>query len=162
MQIRTLEPKADRAAVAALLAEAEDYYRLCLGHAPGPAEVDEVYLAGPPGCDSAQSCRLGLWLEDRLSGVAELSFGFPAPGDAYLGLMILAPRVRGRGHGAAFYAQAEHLARQRHCPQIFLAVLEANPRGLAFWQAQGFAATGVMRLDAATGHRIHRLRKGLD
>ena len=96
MPIRPLDPVTDRPAVAAILTEAQDYCHLWLGHAPDASQVDEVYTAGPPGCDAAQSFRLGLWLDATLSGVAELSFGYPAAQDAYLGLMILAPGVRVR------------------------------------------------------------------
>lgn len=159
--IRRLEPLADRPAVADMLREAQDYYLLWRGHPPGAVEVEEVFTAGPPSCDAARSQRLGLFLAGQLSGVAELSFGYPAPQDAYLGLMILAPRARSAGLGAAFYAHVEAEARASACPQICLAVLEANPRGRAFWERMGFAATGIFRDDAETGHRIHRLAKPL-
>ncbi|MGV8987565.1 MAG: GNAT family N-acetyltransferase [Cypionkella sp.] len=160
MSFRPLEAT-DRPAVSALLDSAQDYYKLWLGHAPGAAQVDDVYRASPPGCDPKNSFRLGLWLDDRLCGVAELSFGFPDAQDAYLGLMVLAPRARGQGEGSAFYAHIEELARARGCPQIYLAVLDANPRGRAFWERKGFAATGVVRDDDQSGHRIHRLVKTL-
>ena len=156
--IRALHPQDDRAAVALLLTQAQDYYHLWLGHAPGPAEVDDVFTGTPPGCDPAASQRLGLWRHGALQGVAELSFGFPGPQDAYLGLMILAPQARGQGHGAAFLAHLEALARARST-QLFLAVLDANPRGAAFWARNGFSPTGVSRQDADTGHSLHRLVK---
>lgn len=159
MLIRRLDPVADRPAVAALLTQAQDYYHLWLGHAPGAAEVEAVFTAGPPGCNPATSHRLGLYLHDHLNGLAELSFGFPGPNDAYLGLMILAPDARGAGHGAAFLAHIEALALP--CPNLYLGVLEANPRGHAFWLAQGFTPTGVSRHDVDTGHMIHRLMKNL-
>jgi GNAT superfamily N-acetyltransferase len=157
--IRPLDPATDRPAVAALLHEAQDYYHLWLGHAPGAGQVEEVFTAGPPGCDPAKSHRLGLYLNDQLSGVAELSFGFPTLEDAYLGLMILAPAARNHGHGAAFSAHIETLARP--CPRLYLAVLDANTKGRAFWERQGFTATGVSRRDTETGHTIHRLVKPL-
>jgi GNAT superfamily N-acetyltransferase len=75
--------------------------------------------------------------------------------------MILAPQARSAGQGAAFFAHVEGLARARACPNLYLAVLEANPRGRAFWDRMGFAATGTFRDDAETGHRIHRLVKPL-
>ena len=69
LAIRALDPVADRTAVAAMLAGAADYYHLWLGHAPGEAEVEGVFSAGPPGCDAARSYRLGLfdggWLGSR-------------------------------------------------------------------------------------------------
>jgi GNAT superfamily N-acetyltransferase len=157
--IRPLDPVADRTTVAQLLLDAQDYYHLWLGHAPGPEQVEEVFTSGPPGCDPARSHRLGLYLDGNLSGVAELSFGFPAPEDAYLGLMILAPWARNQGHGAAFTAHVETLARP--APKLYLAVLEANPKGRAFWEAQGFTPTGISRHDPETGHTIHRLVKPL-
>jgi GNAT superfamily N-acetyltransferase len=155
--IRPLDPVRDRNDVAVLLLQAADYYHLWLGHDPGPEQVDEVFSACPPTCDPARSQRLGLFLDGQLAGVAELSFGFPLPEDAYLGLMILAPAARGHGHGAAFTSHLETLA--RHSPRLYLGVLQANARGHAFWARQGFVPTGVSRFDDETGHTLHRLVK---
>jgi GNAT superfamily N-acetyltransferase len=161
LTLRALDPALDRPALAVLLTEAQDYYLLWLGHPPGEAEVTDVLTSTPPGCDPAISHRLGLFLDERLSGAAELSFGYPAPEDAFLGLMILAPRARSAGHGAAFHDHVMTLAQSRGCPRIYLGVLEANTRGRAFWQRQGYHETGVTRLDAETGHLLHRLVRPL-
>ena len=160
LAIRVLDPVADRADVAAMLAEAADYYQLWLGHAPGEAEVEAVFNDGPPGCDAARSYRLGLF-DGGLRGVAELSFGFPGAMDAYLGLMILTPAARGRGHGARFLGHIEGLARAQQAAVLYLAVLKRNPRGRAFWERMGFRATGISRVDADYGHVVHRLWKAL-
>lgn len=164
MAIRKLDPTADRDAILGLLTEARDYYQLWLGRDPLPEDVEEMLTAGPPGCDPAVSHRLGLWgdgPDGDLLGVAELSFGFPTAEDAYLGLMILAPRARSRGQGVAFLARVEALARARGCARLYLAVLEANPRGRAFWERMGFASTGISREMEENGitHRVHRLVK---
>jgi GNAT superfamily N-acetyltransferase len=157
--IRPLNPVQDRGAVARLLLDAADYYHLWLGHDPGPEQVEEVFTACPPNCDPTQSHRLGLFLDGQLAGVAELSFGFPVPEDAYLGLMILAPSARGQGHGSAFIAHVETLARPSQ--HLYLGVLHANTRGQAFWAKQGFCPTGVSRFDDETGHWLNRLVKTL-
>lgn len=157
--IRALHPQADRAAVTDFLAEAADYWLLADGAAPGPQAAEDFFTQCPPGCDPAASHHLGLFLDDRLSGLAELSFGFPEPGDAYLGLMILAPRLRGRGHGAAFLAHVEMLARAAAATSLFLGVIEANPRGRAFWESHGFRPTGITRQDDR--NLTHRLVKPL-
>jgi GNAT superfamily N-acetyltransferase len=159
--IRALDSAKDRAAVAEVLTRAQDYYQLWLGHAPGPAQVEDVFTATPPGCDPAASHRLGLFLDAHLAGVAELSFGFPTASDAYLGLMILAPEARSQGHGATLLAQIESRARAAQASVLYLAVLAANVRGAAFWARMGFAPTGISRLDPDTGHTIHRLVKPL-
>lgn len=163
MEFRRLSAEQDRSALAAFLTEAQDYYHLWKGRAPDEGEVDDVLFGAPPNCDPAESLRLGLYLDDRLSGVAELSFGFPEKGDAYLGLMILAPRARSGGRGAMFLAEVERLARAKGCPVLYLAVLEKNTRGRAFWEKMGFAPTGVQRDTEENGiaHRIYRLSKPL-
>ena len=157
--IRPLLPESDLPAVALFLQEAADYYILADGEAPGPTAARDYFTTCPPGCDPLQSHRLGLFREGRLAGLAELSFGFPAPGDAYLGLMILAPWLRGQGHGARLLSHIEVLARAAGAPTLYLAVLEANPRGRAFWEREGFRATGITRQDDR--NLIHRLAKPL-
>lgn len=161
LTIRPLDPLADLPLVLAFNEQAGDYWLLADRVAPGPQKAAEFFTDGPPGCDAARSHRLGLFQGGQLVGLAELSFGFPLPEDGYLGLMILHPKVRGRGFGRVFLTHVETLARAADCPRLYLAVLEENPRGMAFWEREGFVPTGVMRDDAETGHRIHRLVKGL-
>lgn len=157
--IRPVFPQSDKAAVAAFLDEAADYWILADGAPPGPEAVEDFFTSCPPGCDPAASHRLGLFRDGRLSGLAELSFGFPEPNDAYLGLMILAPRVRGQGHGVRMLAQVERLAREAGSPVLYLGVIEANPRGRAFWERHGFRPTGITRQDDR--NITHRLVKPL-
>lgn len=139
-KIRPLDPTADRGAVAALFLSAEDYIQLERGTAPGPEVTKEFFTDLPPGCSPAAVRKLGL--EDResghLVGVADLAFGYPAATDAYLGLMVLSAPARGLGLGASFLAHVEMLARDGGARALYLSVLDANPRGRAFWQRQGF------------------------
>lgn len=159
--IRPLDPTADLDAVSALYAEAADFWVMTDRTPPDRAKAAQFFTDCPPGCDPAQSLRLGFFQQDRLVGVAELSFGFPEPKDAYLGLMLFAPSARSSGFGPVFLAEVERLARARGCPRLLLAVLEENTGGWRFWQAQGFEATGLNRFDEDTGHRIHRFAKVL-
>lgn len=161
MLIRALDPATDLPLIEALYAEAADYWRLADHAAPDRAKAAAFFTDAPPGADAARSHRLGLFVGERLSGVAELSFGFPAPDDAYVGLMLLAPRLRGQGYGARFLARLEDLAREAGAARLCLAVLEANPRGRAFWEREGFAPTEVLRHDPGTGHAIRRFVKPL-
>lgn len=123
--------------------------------------AEAFFTNAPPGCDPAASLRLGFFEHDLLVGVAELAFGFPEPEDAYLGLMLFDPAAQGRGLGPAFLAEVERLARTKGCPRLLLAVLEENTAGWRFWRQKGFSLTGLSRLDAETGHRIHRFSKTL-
>jgi GNAT superfamily N-acetyltransferase len=139
--IRPLHPVADRATVAQLFADAADYITLERGEAASPAvtRTDEFFTDGPPGTDPAASLRLGLvGPSGRLLGLADLSFGYPSRGDAYLGLIILAPAARSGGLGQHFMAHIECAARARGAGHLYLAVLDANQRGRAFWRREGF------------------------
>ncbi|WP_149588409.1 GNAT family N-acetyltransferase [Tabrizicola flagellatus] len=160
MRIRELFTS-ETALVAQFYREAPDYWLMAKGRCDPKAQAQDFFIDAPPNCDPADSDRLGLFLNHRLSGVAEISYGFPEPGDAYLGLMILGPWAQGAGHGRAFLAHAETLARKRHAPRIYLAVLDVNLRGRAFWEREGFRATGLRRQDGTTGHWIERLVKPL-
>jgi GNAT superfamily N-acetyltransferase len=160
MLIRALTPD-EAPRVARFYAEAPEYWHLAEGRCDPVAQARDFFTDAPPGCDPQDSHRLGLFLQDRLSGVAELSYGFPEPVDAYLGLMLLGPWAQGAGLGKTFLAQVETLARTRTALRLYLAVLEANPRGRAFWEREGFQATGRSGTDPATGHILHRLVKDL-
>ncbi|MCX7644436.1 MAG: GNAT family N-acetyltransferase [Rhodobacteraceae bacterium] len=158
--IRPLEAAADLARVADFWRAAPDYWLLAEGECDAQARARAFFEDAPPGCDPALSQRLGLFLGGRLSGVAELSFGYPEPGDAYLGLMVLGPWAQGAGHGRTFLAEVGRRARAAGARTLFLAVLERNPRGRTFWEREGFRPTGVGRADPLGG-RIERLAKAL-
>lgn len=157
--IRPLDPIADLDAVADLYARAADYWLLADRRAPDRQKAADFFADCPPQCDPAASHRLGLFQGGRLDGVAELSFGFPLPDDAYLGLMLLDASQRGIGLGAWFLDQVQ--ARAAPAPRLYLAVLQANPRGRAFWERHGFTDTGLSGHDAETGHTLHRMVKPL-
>jgi GNAT superfamily N-acetyltransferase len=160
MRIRELFPS-ETALVAQFYREAPDYWLMAKGRVDPERQAQEFFTDAPPNCDPAASDRLGMFIDHRLSGVAEVSYGFPESSDAYLGLMILGPWARGSGHGRAFLAHAEALARSRHAARLYLAVLDANTRGRAFWTREGFRPTGLRRQDGTTGHWFERLVKDL-
>ena len=160
--IRTLNPAYDLPSLRVFYGEAQDYWLLADRCPPDAAKAAAFFTDTPPGCDPAASHRLGLFPENaRMGGVAVLSFGFPAIGDAYIDLMLLAPHLRGQGHGAYSLRALESRARANGARALYLAVLAANPRGWAFWAREGFRATGRSGIDPDTGHLLHRLGKAL-
>lgn len=159
--IRRLDPAGGPAAVEGLYQAAAAFWRMTDRRPPDRQKAAEVFTVGPPGKEPAASHRLGLFEQDRLAGLAELSFGFPEPEDSSLGLMLLDPAARGRGLGPRFLSEVERVARARACPRLLLAVLEENLTGWRFWPRQGFSQTGLNRFDDETGHWIHRFSKAL-
>lgn len=160
MRIRELFPS-ETSLVAQFYREAPDYWLLAEGRLDADDQASDFFTDAPPNCDPAESDRLGLFIDHRLSGVAEVSYGFPESNDAYLGLMLLGPWAQGQGHGRTFRAHATASARKRHASRLYLAVLDINPRGRAFWLREGFTPTGLRAQDKTTGHWLERLVKPL-
>lgn len=163
MLIRALSPINDLDRVTRFYADAPDYWELAEGIAPGPTKAMEFFTDTPPGCDPDASHRPGLFQEEQLCGIGELSFGFPAAGDAYLGFMMLGPWARGAGLGREFLEHMESVARENHATNLFLAVLESNPRGHAFWTREGFLDTGIQGIVSTNSikNKLFRLVKTL-
>ena len=113
MLIRSLIAKSDLAIVHEFYAKAPDYWQLAEGQEPSLQKAKDFFTDTPPNWDPKVSLRLGLFLGDRLSGLAELSFGFPTTGDPYLGLMVLGPWARNRGNGRKFSKYIEECVRQK-------------------------------------------------
>jgi GNAT superfamily N-acetyltransferase len=162
MLIRNLHPITDRAAVIACQTAAQDYWCLAEGKCDPAAKAAEFFTDCPPGCDPTQSHHLGLFVDGELAGLAELSFGFPNLNDTYLGLMLLAPNFRNQHLGPRFLIAIETRARSAQAPALYLAVLESNLKGRAFWHRMGFVETGLSKVYPETGHCLHRLVKRLN
>lgn len=139
--IRALDP-ADLDAIWSLMQASADYIWLEREEEPLPALVDEFFNDAPPGLVAEDGYRAGVFDGGTLLALAEMSFGFPDPGDSYLGLMLVRGVARGQGVGARLLRHLEAVARERGAGQMFLAVLDANPQGRAFWEREGFAPTG--------------------
>jgi len=137
--IRSLSASADAAAVTCLFTAAADYVALESGLAPSAALTEDFFTDAPPGGDSATSLKLGLVLpEGTLAALADVAFGYPEATDAYIGLMLVGTRWRGQGLGSRMLDHIIAASRARGATRLLIAVLEANPRGRAFWQRHGF------------------------
>ncbi len=152
--IRELDPDADAAAVRHLFDRAADYVDLETGEVPSDATVAEFFAPAPFATDPADTLKLGLFSGGRLDAIADLAFGFPERADAFIGLLLIAADRREHGLGHLFVDHIVDVARARHAPRLFAAVLDANPRARAFWEREGFAQ--VLTLPPTQmGQRLH-------
>ena len=160
---RGLDPKADFAAVRAFIDTAADYVRLETGKAPDDSYAEAYFTDCPPGSDVARSEKIGLFADGVLAGIADLAFGYPDEGDAFLGLMIISSTMRGAGLGPVFLDHVDGIARQRGAARLLLAVLDSNPRGRAFWERNGFAHVMTIERALIVGHphRVHRMARAV-
>ena len=143
MLIRSLDASRDHACVMAFLHSAADYIRLERGADPSPEVADDFFTNCPPGCDAARSLRLGVFDGAHLTAIADMAMGYPDAQTAYLSLLLIALQARSRGVGPYILRYLQSRAAEMRATAICLGVLEANPRGRAFWQREGFMATGI-------------------
>ncbi|MEV5318610.1 GNAT family N-acetyltransferase [Streptomyces sp. NPDC052687] len=98
----------------------------------------------------------------RLTGMAITLAHHPDPDDPdpWIGLLLVDPAVRWQGHGRRLAAAVEDRFRAAGRTAVRLAVLENNPRALAFWTACGYEV-----IDHRPDRALHRpcavLRKPL-
>jgi GNAT superfamily N-acetyltransferase len=152
--IRELSPEADATAVRHLFDRAADYIDLETGEVPSDATVADFFAPAPFATEPADTVKLGLFSGGRLDAIADLAFGFPGQGDAFIGLLLIAADRRGHGLGHLFVDHIADVARARHARRLFIAVLEANPKARAFWAREGFVQV-LTSPPTQMGRRVH-------
>ncbi|MEL6957507.1 MAG: GNAT family N-acetyltransferase [Pseudomonadota bacterium] len=148
----------DRARVAALFDRAADYVRLERGTEPSAVDVEEFFNDLPPGLGPNDALQFSVDVEGVVVGLVTCCFGYPEPGDNYIGLMMFDPAHRGRGLGARALDALTRIAESRGATRQLVAVLEANQKGRAFWERQGFVVEEVFE-PSADDHRRFRMAR---
>ncbi len=149
----------DVAALQALHAGAPGYSRIAHGRDPDGSEAEETFTSLPPGMSLADKCVLGFFLEGALVGTAELLRGYPEPGCVHIGLLLFAETHQGRGLGRHALGVVQGLALAWGCPTLGLAVLDGNPRALAFWRREGFTEVRRKKVPGFRGEAIVMARR---
>ena len=154
-RIVALDPEADHARLMDLARRAVDYVRLESAREPDDAWVYETTRDAPPQVPPEDVLLFGLERADgTLAGWLGALRGFYAPGEWYVGLLLLDPAARGQGEGARLFGHLREMARAEGARLLRIAVLEANPRGRRFWEREGFTrlAKSVAGEDGHTRH----------
>jgi len=148
----------DAATVMAFFETAADYVTLESGAAPTQKTVEDFFLERPPHVHADATWHFGAFDGDVLCGVIGTLKGYPEPEDAYIGLLLLSRLARGRGIGPRLLNKATKVARAQGAIRQLVAVLDANPKGRAFWSREGFVLdrTFAPSDDSHTRHRMTR------
>ncbi|MGW6685750.1 N-acetyltransferase family protein [Streptomyces sp. NPDC054961] len=100
----------------------------------------------------------------RLVGLAATLAHHPDPAaedpDPWIGLLLIDATAHREGHGRAVATQVEDRFRAAGRSGLRIAVLDNNPKGLAFWQSQGYTALR-RAADREGGRPCTVLRKAL-
>ena len=129
----------DAAILQTLYEQCNDFALLTYG-TPFPASATaEEFKDIPAGNSTKDICVFGLFdPHDILINAIVAVRGYPNEQTWWIGTMMLAPIHRGKGLGKAFYRAFERWLAARSIQQISLCVIEANQKGLQFWQKMGF------------------------
>ena len=138
VRIRPLS-RDDAPAVCSLYDRAADYVAMESGGTPNDGMVEDFFADCPPGSDLVASRKLGAFLDrGTLVAIADMAFGYPRAGDAYIGLLLIDAACRSKGLGQMLFEHLAAMARAEGAQRLLIAVLDENRRGRAFWERQGF------------------------
>jgi len=160
MQIIPLSYPVDIDRTRGVFDAATDYVFLEYGTAPDDAVVKAFFHERPDTVPAANCHHIGIEQGGDLVGLAGYLFGFPTPTDCYIGLMILDASVRGKGIGTQVVKHIVETARRQGATRLLIAVLDENPKGRAFWLAQGFRHLQTFA-PTTDGHIRHRMGRDL-
>lgn len=137
-----------------LLERCSDYYELHEG-CTTPGDAGEYELTATP--ETATPGDLHVFaVEDptgTLHAMAQLLRNCPERGTWWIGMLVVAPELRGRGIGPRLLRHAYGVAAAEGATTIKLLVSTNNPRGQRFWEAAGFRDTEEIRaVTARSGH----------
>lgn len=119
-------------------------YRIT-GHPPGAAEAQSLFTVLPEGKTYDDKFVYGVYQGDTMVGCADVIRAYPAPGSAWLGLLLIAEPFQRQGVGAAAYGLLEEQIRTWPVARIRLGVVRTNDEVLPFWRKQGFVETGEVK-----------------
>lgn len=149
----TLAQGGDESRLQEFLERCSDYYLLHEDR-PTPKDAARHELAAVPDGRSTSDLRLiGMTTASGdLVAVAQLLRDYPASGDWWIGMLLVAPSERGRGVGSLLFEHVMQLVRTEGARTLQLVVSSRNPRARQFWERLGFVETRRLeRVDARSG-----------
>lgn len=142
-KVRDLE-HADVAVLQELLESVPDYAERITGYPPGPSDALSALISVPPEFDPSGKRSIGLWDGTELIAFADVLLGYPDPGAAYIGLLIVRGDRHGSGYGREIHETVLALVQQQSCAvRMRLGIVETNAAAAEpFWRTLGYRPTG--------------------
>jgi GNAT superfamily N-acetyltransferase len=136
--VRRLQPE-DTQVLQKLFEKCSDYMMIVEGEGVSPTAAEEIFVSAPPGRSLEDKFLFGLVdPTGELVGVLEGFRHYPQAAIWWIGLLLLAPEVRGRGVGGEVLRAFAEWVRSQGGSAIMLGVVEDNQRAYRFWQQAGF------------------------
>jgi len=124
------------------LESAPRYALAITGRPPAADGATTLLREVPPGKSQEDKFVFGVYVGDHLVGCADVLRGYPQPGTAFIGLLLVGEEWQGRGFGLRACREMESLIAGWACDRARLAVVRANASALGFWRRAGFTETG--------------------
>lgn len=142
-----------------------DVYRLCksnskyyqyLGENPTVDSLTDIISNVPEGADLSGKYFVGFYEPvtdeesvgannapgERLVAVLDLIAGYPEKDDAFIGWFMVEASMQKQGIGSGIFADIRAAMKGQGYDYISLGCVKENSEAIAFWEAQGFKATG--------------------
>ncbi len=133
----------NRVALQELFIGTPAYYLATTGKPAAPNEAENEFVELPPGFPRAEQFIFGFNLGDELIGCAGMLRGFRSANKVMLGLLLIAEKYQGHGHGKRAYAELEKImASWPGIDTVRIGVIETNEEAFGFWRKMGFVETG--------------------
>lgn len=142
----------DLPALQALCESCADYYHLMTGGPVGSSEAHTLFTLRPETASLEDKFLIGVRSGRELIGVLDLYRHYPRRQHAWMGLLLLHPNMRGRGHGAAMIRWMLAWAAEQGCSRMRLGVADDNLHALEVLGRYGFEPTGE-RISRVSGAR---------
>jgi GNAT superfamily N-acetyltransferase len=134
-----LVPDAETHVLQPLMDRCEAYHRLAFGRPALPDQARNIPNERPPGLAPGQGHVFALRdAQGNIAGLLEALRDYPAQGEWYIGLLLLAPEAQGNGRGEAILHAYETHVRAHGGRLLRVAVVEHNEVGRRFWTRMGF------------------------
>jgi len=133
--------EADISDVYALCKSNQKYYE-ALNTAPTVESLTEIISRVPEGADTGDKYFVGFYEDGRLISVLDLIAGYPEKDDAFIGWFMVDGHLQRKGIGSQIFADVRAAMAGQGYDYLSLSCEKENTEAIAFWQAQGFKATG--------------------
>jgi len=136
--VRRLQPE-DAGRLQALFDRCADYALIVDGEPFSPTAGEDVFHSGPPGKALDDKFVFGLVdVGGDIVGLLEGMRDYPEEGIWWIGLLLLAPEVRGQGVGRKLVERFIEYARSQGAESLMLGVVVQNRAARRFWEQVEF------------------------
>jgi ribosomal protein S18 acetylase RimI-like enzyme len=147
-----------------LFDQCADYTMLVDGEDVSPTAAQEIFQEVPAGRSPRDKFLYGI-LDQKgdMVGLLEGIIHYPDDMDWWIGLLMLAPRVRGHGLGRKIIEGFSEYVRLNQGKSIMLGVVEENQKAYHFWQQSGFEFVRQTepRPFGRKSHTVYVMRRGV-